>query len=111
MGLKLLMHSDAISSSSTTSDSDSDSDETQRVTILRGAQGRLERSPHSALRRVRCEVREGVLWLGGYLPSSFLKQMAQAEVSGLAGVRTIVNEITVLTPRGGEAAVRFASET
>lgn len=66
------------------------------------ARGRLERSGYSILSRVRCECHDGVLRLSGSLPSHYLKQVALARVAGVEGVRTIVNEIEVLSRVGME---------
>lgn len=70
---------------------------------------RLERSACSALRRVCCEYREGVLRLRGCLPSHHLKQVALATVVEVEGIRKVVNEIEVVSPpANSEAAQRFA---
>jgi hypothetical protein len=68
---------------------------------------RLLRS-HSylALKNVSCEYCDGVLTLRGCLPTYYLKQLAQAAVGQLDGVRHIVNDIEVTT-----SARRFVCPT
>ena len=61
------------------------------------AEWRLRTSPYLALRNVACQARGGVVFLRGHLPTYYLKQMAQALVSPLAGVERVVNEIEVAT--------------
>ena len=63
---------------------------TQAERCLRG-------SPYLALRNVACDGREGVLVLSGCLPSYYLKQLAQATVTHLEGVKQVVNHIEVMT--------------
>ena len=80
-----------------------------RPETLSQVEGRLERSGYSALRRVRCDFRDGVLRLRGHLPSHYLKQVAMARAAEVEGVRVIVNEIEVVRPPAdGEAPERFA---
>ena len=57
----------------------------------------LRNSPYLALRNVTCDSQDGVLVLRGCLPSYFLKQMAQAVVSHVEGVKKILNQIEVVT--------------
>jgi osmotically-inducible protein OsmY len=66
--------------------------------IRRKAEYLLERSRHPELRRVCCDVQQGVLRLRGLLPSHFLKQMAQVEVAAIEGVRALINDIEVSNP-------------
>jgi len=63
--------------------------------IAEGAESCLRGNPYLALKNVSCEYHEGVLTLRGCLPSYYLKQMAQAAVSRVAGVARIVNQIEV----------------
>jgi osmotically-inducible protein OsmY len=80
-----------------------------RTETLSHVEGRLERSGYSALRRVRCDFRDGVLRLRGQLPSHYLKQIAMARAAEVEGVRAIVNEIEVERPPAhGRADERFA---
>lgn len=66
--------------------------------IGESAQIRLQQSPYFALRSVCCAFHEGVLILRGYLPSYYLKQVAQTMVGDLDGVTAILNQIEVVTP-------------
>jgi hypothetical protein len=68
----------------------------------------LERRGYSALRRVRCDLRDGVPRLRGHLPSHYLKLIALAVVAEVEGVRAIVNEIEVRPPTRDQAADQFA---
>ena len=56
----------------------------------------LLRNPYLALKNVSCEYRDGVLTLRGYLPSYYLKQIAQTIVANLEGVERLVNAIEVI---------------
>jgi osmotically-inducible protein OsmY len=67
--------------------------------ISKSAQGRLRGSSYSALRGLDCIHQDGVLTLRGLLPTYYLKQIAQASVSDIAGVRTVANHIEVMTQR------------
>jgi osmotically-inducible protein OsmY len=60
------------------------------------AERELRGSPYLALRNVTCDGRDGVLTLRGCLPTYYLKQVAQAVVARVEGVRLIVNEIDVV---------------
>jgi osmotically-inducible protein OsmY len=64
--------------------------------IAEGAENSLRHNSYLALKNVRCECCEGVLTLRGCLPTYYLKQMAQAVVGRIEGVRRIVNEIEVV---------------
>ncbi|NBO90767.1 MAG: BON domain-containing protein [Planctomycetia bacterium] len=64
--------------------------------VVEGAENRLRSNSYLALKNVSCEFREGVLTLRGYLPSYYLKQMAQAAVARIEGVDRVVNEIEVI---------------
>ena len=55
----------------------------------------LRLASYSALRRVHCEFHEGVVTLRGWLPSYYLKQLAQTLATKVAGVEQIVNRIAV----------------
>jgi hypothetical protein len=56
---------------------------------------RLRRSGYLALRDVTCEVDGESLHLQGRLPTHYLKQLAQAIVAQVEGIRFIVNLIEV----------------
>jgi len=70
------------------------------------AEARLRHSPYRELRRVSCELHDGVLMLRGRVSSYYLKQMAQQLVCRLEGVveidnRLDVNWIPVAKPSAG----------
>jgi osmotically-inducible protein OsmY len=71
------------------------------------AERALRNSPYLVLRNVTCACQNGVLTLRGYLPTYYLKQVAQAVVAHVDGVRQVVNEIEVVC--GGMREVRRAS--
>ena len=71
--------------------------------VAEQAERRLRSHSYLALKNVSCEYREGVLTLRGCLPTYYLKQVAQAVVGRLDGVKRIVNEIEV-TPPGRRVA-------
>ena len=71
-----------------------------RRAIRLEAEDRLRRSGYLALRDVSCDARDGVAYLLGHLPSYHLKQVAQATVGGIEGVRRVVNRIEVIAPAG-----------
>jgi osmotically-inducible protein OsmY len=60
------------------------------------AERALRNSPYLALRNIACECRDGMLTLRGCLPTYYLKQVAQAVVARVEGVRHVVNEIEVV---------------
>jgi osmotically-inducible protein OsmY len=74
-------------------------------TISEAARGRLRESAYFALRTIDCLHQDGVLTLRGCLPSYYLKQVAQASVTDIAGVRAVANqiEVTAPMPRGAVA--------
>jgi osmotically-inducible protein OsmY len=75
------------------------------------AYSRFERTGYAVLRRVRCEVRDGLLRLSGCLPSHYLKQVAQEAVAAVEGVSAVVNDIEVVRPPARcETAERFARD-
>lgn len=59
----------------------------------------LHRSPHIFMRRVRCELREGLVILHGELASYYQKQMAQEMAMRVPGVELVVNKIEVKTSK------------
>jgi osmotically-inducible protein OsmY len=73
------------------------SEERIRVT----AETRLQQSPYASLRQVSCQLRAGVLTLGGHVPSYYLKQIAQTAVRSVEGVRQINNQLRVNPGRSG----------
>lgn len=64
--------------------------------VTREAHERLTASPYASVRRVDCKFDAGVLTLSGRLNAFFHKQVAQESVSGLPGVRQVVNKIEVI---------------
>ncbi len=64
------------------------------------ALSRLAGSGYVALRQLRCESRDGVLFLYGRVPSYHLKQLAQTLVREIEGVAAIVNSVQVVHPNG-----------
>lgn len=64
--------------------------------VTREARQRLTASPYASVRRVACQFDAGVLTLSGRLTAFFHKQLAQESVSGLPGVRQVVNQIEVV---------------
>jgi BON domain len=55
----------------------------------------LRSSGFAALRRLRCEVTEAVVIVHGVVPSYYLKQMAQAVILRLNGIRSVMNLVEV----------------
>ena len=70
----------------------------RRAGIGLEAERRLRRSGYLALRDVSCDACAGVVRLRGRLPSYYLKQMAQAVVAEVEGVRRVINLIEVVAP-------------
>ena len=64
--------------------------------IVDWADNCLRHNAYLALKNVQCDFHEGVLTLRGCLPTYYLKQMAQAAVGRVSGIRQIVNEIEVM---------------
>jgi osmotically-inducible protein OsmY len=61
------------------------------------AKTRLENSAYLELRRVHCDLREGVVTLAGRVSSHYLRQVAQATVLGLEGIGAIDNRLEVVS--------------
>jgi hypothetical protein len=74
-----------------------------RPRLDRAAEACLRCKGYLALRDISCEVCDGVLHLRGHLPSQYLKQVAQAAVAEVRGIRGVVNGIEVVA-RGGPSA-------
>jgi hypothetical protein len=72
-------------------DSCSDTDDGLYAAALRV----LQSSSYAALRQLRCEVTEAVIIIHGVLPSYYLKQVAQALILRLDGVRSVTNLVEV----------------
>jgi hypothetical protein len=60
----------------------------------------IRRCGYLALRDIAIEDRGDHLCLSGHLPTYYLKQIAQAVVSEVAGVHRVVNRIEVIAPAG-----------
>jgi hypothetical protein len=66
----------------------------------------LRSSAYPALRRLRCDVAGSVVRLHGVLPSYYLKQMAQATLQRLDGIRNVINLVEVQ----GSGVIRAGDE-
>ena len=55
----------------------------------------LQASPYLAVRKLWCELEQGILFLRGDLDSFYLKQVAQEAVACVKGTTRLVNEIVV----------------
>jgi len=65
--------------------------------ILQSAHERLHASSIYELKKVRCELHEGTLFLCGTVSSFYHKQLAQEAVKALAATTRIVNQLDVVT--------------
>jgi osmotically-inducible protein OsmY len=65
-------------------------------TVQELAQRQLRGAYHQEMRRVSCELHEGVLTLRGRVSSYYLKQFAQELVRGMDGVEVINNRLEVV---------------
>jgi osmotically-inducible protein OsmY len=63
--------------------------------LLEQAQHQLRHSPYLELRRVNCDFRDGTVTLAGTVSSYYLRQVAQATVQRVDGVRSIANGLQV----------------
>jgi osmotically-inducible protein OsmY len=70
--------------------------EADRPSLERRIEDCLCRSGYLALRAVVCDTRGGIVRLRGSLPTYYLKQVAQATVAEVDGVRRIINRIVVV---------------
>jgi osmotically-inducible protein OsmY len=77
-------------------------DPTGRVSLGSEALRRLRRSGYSALRDVSCVVHGDSMRLLGRVPTYYLKQVAQAVVADVDGVRRVVNLIEVVAPQSSQ---------
>lgn len=64
--------------------------------LCRQSRFRLAETTYPALRRVEIEDRQGTLILTGRVSTFYLKQVAQAVVARVKGVKSIVNRIEVV---------------
>jgi|SRR5579862_7722846 len=65
--------------------------------VLDTAARRLNQSAYLEIRRVRCDLRDGVLTLAGKVSSHYLRQVAQAAVSKLPGIDVVNNQLEVVS--------------
>lgn len=61
----------------------------------------LRLTGYLSLRDLEIFVAEGLVVLRGRLPSYYLKQVTQAAVRAVLGVREVRDELDVVTPRSG----------
>ncbi|MHC5537521.1 BON domain-containing protein [Singulisphaera rosea] len=61
---------------------------------------RLRKGGYSALQSLSCNVEGPDLSIHGRLPTYYLKQVAQAIVAQVEGVRRVINHIEVESPSG-----------
>jgi osmotically-inducible protein OsmY len=71
--------------------------EDEDASLRRAAVDVLSASGYGHLRILRCAVAAGVVTISGFVPSYFLKQMAQEVVLRLAHVRQVKNLVEVRT--------------
>ena len=71
---------------------------TSHTTLADRAATLLRDSTYHALRHVRCQGEAGTVTLVGQVTSFHLKQMAQAMVGNLEGVKRVVNLLEVVEP-------------
>jgi osmotically-inducible protein OsmY len=77
-----------------------------RFGVAELAESRLRGNGYLALKNVTCTYDRGVLTLAGWLPTYYLKQLAQEVVAGVDGVEQVVNQIEVVSPGRAGAAGR-----
>jgi osmotically-inducible protein OsmY len=70
------------------------------------AESRLRSNAYLALKNVSCTYDRGVLTLAGWLPTYYLKQLAQEVVAGVDGVEKVVNQVEVVAPSRATASGR-----
>jgi hypothetical protein len=63
--------------------------------VAQRAESCLRTHAYLALHNITCDYHEGTLTLRGWLPTYYLKQVAQAAVGQMDGVQRLVNEIEV----------------
>jgi hypothetical protein len=80
----------------------------RRMGIAETAETRLRKNSFLALRNIACNYAGGVLTLTGYLPSYYLKQVAQEIVAGVPGVQRVVNRVEVMPVARGEGIAGMA---
>jgi hypothetical protein len=83
------------------SDSHRDGPASVWIDIQQEAERRLHSSCYAALKDVGCKYERGELHLHGHLATHYLKQIAQALVADVEGVRIVINQIAVGVPVRG----------
>ncbi len=66
--------------------------------LTRIAKKRIQSSQYSEIRRIQCEVREGILFLKGQVSSYYIKQLAQEIVRTVEGIGGLANHVEVTYP-------------
>jgi len=69
--------------------------------VRAAAEARLRQAEYLPLRQIRCEFHEGVLTLRGWVPTYYLKQLAQTLVGSLDGILELNNRLEVGSARDG----------
>lgn len=69
--------------------------EPRSVDPERLAQRRLDTSPYTALKGIKCHFARGTMSLSGKVPSFHVKQLAQEAIKSIPGVTRITNQLTV----------------
>ena len=59
----------------------------------------LHASPYGRLRHLQAYCDNGRITLQGHLPTYYLKQVAQALIDAVPGVRDVDNDVNVFSPR------------
>ena len=59
----------------------------------------LHASPYGRLRHLQAYCDNGRVTLQGHLPTYYLKQVAQALIDAVPGVRDVDNDVSVFSPR------------
>src|SRR5450631_3045140 len=76
---------------------------------------RLHSNGYTALRRLRCEVTDGVVIVHGVVASYYLKQMVQTIVQRVDGIQGVMNLVEVREPdscsSGSDEEVADCSES
>ena len=86
----------AVSSSTRAADKSSDLGWPEDDGLRNAALTLLQSSGYTSLRRLRCEVTDGVVFVHGNVPSYYLKQMAQTLIKRLGSVQRVTNLVEVL---------------
>jgi len=71
--------------------------------MLETIEQQLAATGYTALRRIKCQVDDGVVELRGSVPSYYLKQVAQTAVLRLSDIRQVHNRLEVAVAPGASA--------